>query len=344
MTAGDATIRKALSSQEDLTSRREHCSVDGRLLVSVGAAVGHQVRIRRTAGEYALFTVSERRDEDAPNMVRLGLLGRRRLGTDDAFEGAVVLPAADRTISDGDAEAAGEFVERLDDDGEHRGMIVIAPHGGDIERHTDQQAERVAARLERFGVSSWRCGGWKPRREDGTGGAFECWHITSSDIAPSSFPGLGSLIDRGFAHAVAFHGFDQEEVLIGGTAPDGLKQEVRSVIEAATAGSGIRVRVATPEDRFGGDDPRNIVNRLTVDGLGGVQIEQSLPARRDHGTAIADAVAAVYARTLRRRRPPWQERVIDLVEWVRNAAGRLFGRLALRLRDGQGRIIGASAR
>jgi hypothetical protein len=198
MTASDAAIKKALSSQDDLTSRREHCSLDGRLLASVGATLGQQIRIRRTSSEYALFTVSERRDEDA--------------------------------------------------------------------------------------------------------------------------------LDRGFAHAVAFHGFDEQEVLIGGIAPTGLKHEVRSAIEAATVGSGISVRVATPKDRFGGDDPRNIVNRLTVDGLGGLQIEQSLSARRDHGAAIADAVAAVYARRLRRRRPPWQERIIDLMEWIRNAAGRLFGR------------------
>ena len=52
-----------------------------------------------------------------------------------------------------DAEAGGELVERLDDDGELRGLIVIAPHGGDIEPHTDEQAERVAFRLEKFRVT-----------------------------------------------------------------------------------------------------------------------------------------------------------------------------------------------
>ena len=51
MIAVDATIRKALSSQDDLKARPEHCSVDGRLLGSVGAALGQQIRIRRTATE-----------------------------------------------------------------------------------------------------------------------------------------------------------------------------------------------------------------------------------------------------------------------------------------------------
>jgi phage replication-related protein YjqB (UPF0714/DUF867 family) len=322
MIAVDATIRKALSSQDDLKARPEHCSVDGRLLGSVGAALGQQIRIRRTATEYALYTVSERRDEDDTDVVRLGPTGRRRLGTDDPFDGAVVLPATDPTLSERDAETEGELVERLDDDGEHRGLIVIAPHGGEIERHTDEQAECVASRLGGFGVSSWRCKGWKERREDGSGGALECWHTTSTEIDPSSFPGLGSVIDRGFAHALAFHGFDESEILVGGTAPAALKEEIRCAIEAATGGSGICVRVATPDDQFGGDDPCNIVNRLTADSAGGIQIEQSLPARRDHGTAIAQAVATVYAHKLHPQRPSWQETISDLVEWVRNAARR----------------------
>jgi phage replication-related protein YjqB (UPF0714/DUF867 family) len=321
MTERDASVRKALSSQDDLIARREHCSVDGRLLASLGAEVGQQIRIRRTATEYALYTVSERRDEDDADVVRIGLTGRRRLGTDDPFDGAVVLPAADPTLPDADAEARGELVERLDH-GEHRGLIVIAPHGGDIEDHTDEQAEYVASHLGDYRVSAWRCKGWKARRADGTGGAFECWHATSTDINPSSFPGLASVIDRGFTHAVAFHGFDDAEILIGGTAPPALKQEIKCAIESATSGSGIPVRIATPDDKFGGDDPCNIVNRLTVRAAGGIQIEQSSPARRDHGTAIADAIAAVYARKLHRPRPPWRESIDDFIEWVRDAARR----------------------
>jgi phage replication-related protein YjqB (UPF0714/DUF867 family) len=331
MTVGDATIRKALSSQNDLRRRQEHCSVDGRLLGSVGAVLGQQMRIRRTATEYALYTVSERRDEEDADVVRLGLTGRRRLGTDDTFDGAVVLPAADPTMSERDAEACGELVERLDDDGERRGLIVIAPHGGDIERHTDEQAERVASRLAGFGVSTWRCKGWKERREDGSGGALDCWHVTSTEIDPSSFPGLGSVIDRGFTHAVAFHGLDESEILIGGTAPAVLKEEIMCAIEAAT-GSDILVRVATPDDKFGGDDPCNIVNRLTLRSAGGIQIEQSLPARRDHGAAIADAVATVYARKLRGQRPRWQEKISDVIEQVRDAARRVLDWGKRRLR------------
>ena len=105
---------------------------------------------------------------------------------------------------------------------------------------------------------------------------------------------------RGFTHAVAFHGFGDDEILIGGTALPTLKQELREKIEAAI-GPGIRVRVATPANKFGGDNPCNIVNRLTAGGTGGIQIEQSLPAREDHWGKIRRG-------RRRLRRPPLRSR------------------------------------
>lgn len=88
---------------------------------------------------------------------------------------------------------------------------------------------------------------------------------------------------RGFAHAVAFHGFDDPEILIGGAAGGYLKQQIAAAIERVVAGSGITVRVAAPGNGFGGDDERNIVNRLSAGGMGGIQIEQSLTARDTTG-------------------------------------------------------------
>ncbi|MDQ3677750.1 MAG: poly-gamma-glutamate hydrolase family protein [Actinomycetota bacterium] len=220
----------------------------------------------------------------------MGLAGRRRLGTEDEFDGVLDSQVAHPTLSEEDAEDSSEFIERVEDNGRHSGLIAIAPHGGDIEPHTDEQAEHIASRLADQGASSWRCRGWKQG-----GGAFDRWHITSTDINEASFPGLNSVICRGFAYAVAFHGFDEPEILIGGTAHPSLKEEIRAAIECATAGSGIEVRIAAPDERFGGDDPRNVVNRLTADCAAGIQIEQSLDARERHCLAIADAVADVYA-------------------------------------------------
>jgi phage replication-related protein YjqB (UPF0714/DUF867 family) len=291
MATYEASVEKALSpQQEDLLKQEEHCSADPEKLATVGRALGHQVRIQRSSSEYGLYTVSEVRQESPDNIVRMGLAGRKRLGTDGAFTATLDSQVPHPTFTDAEAEANSEFVERLGDNGRHTGLIVIAPHGGDIEQHTDLQAERVASRLATKGVSSWRCKGWKRG-----GGAFARWHITSTDINEASFPGLGSVISRGFTYAVAFHGFGDPDIVIGGTTLDSLKQEIKAAIEGAIAGAGITVRIARPDEDSNGDNPRNIVNRLTVGGANGIQIEQSLLARSSHGQAIADAVANVYS-------------------------------------------------
>jgi phage replication-related protein YjqB (UPF0714/DUF867 family) len=296
MATYDAAVRKALPDQDDLQDRREHCSVDAARLATIGRAVGHQVRVRLSSDAFGLYTVSEVHPEDPDTIVRMGRRGRERLVTSDEsdeFDGVVDSVGPHPNLTVDQARACGELVERLRDNGRQRELIVIAPHGGDIERRTDEQAEHVASRLAAKAVSSWRCKGWK-----GGGGAFVRWHVTSTDISAASFPRLDLVISRGFSRAVAFHGFEDPEVdtdvLIGGCAPDELKQEVAAEIDRATAGSGLRVRIAEPEDNFGGDDERNVVNRLTAEGGSGIQIEQSLDARSRRWEEIADAVAAVY--------------------------------------------------
>ena len=187
-----------------------------------------------------------------------------------------------RPSTDAEAECNGEFVERLDDDGAHTGLIAIAPHGGDIEAYTDQQAERVTSQLAGKGVSSWRCKGWHPK------GAFDHWHITSTDIHEASFPLLNSVISRGFSNAVAFHGFDDAnipfDILVGGLACEALKEKVKGAIEGVV-GSDFTVHITKPDERFGGDDQRNIVNRLTAGGRHGIQIEQKKGPREKYCVA-----------------------------------------------------------
>jgi phage replication-related protein YjqB (UPF0714/DUF867 family) len=285
----DASVERALAAQQDLIEHEEHCSADPEKLATVGRAIGHQVRIKRGSSQYALYTVSDVRHESPDNVVRMGVAGRQRLGTNARFAGTLDSRVTHPTLTDAEAEACSEFVERLEDDGANEGLIAIAPHGGDIERCTDRQAERVAERLAARGVSSWRCKGWKRG-----GGAFGRWHITSTDIHERGFPLLGTVILRGFTYAVAFHGFDQQEVLIGGGATGALKTAIKRAVERRIAGSGVPVCVAPPGAGYGGNEPRNIVNRLTAGGGNGIQIEQSLLVRQGYGQAIADAVADVY--------------------------------------------------
>jgi len=146
MARHDASIRKALPDQSDLKAHREHCSVEPRLLAAIGCELGQQVRIERDQEERGLYTVSET-NPDARNVVRMGVTGRERLGTSDVFAGVIDSQVPNPTLSEAAAERNDEFIERLDDDGLRTGLIAIAPHGGDIERHTDEQAELLASAL-----------------------------------------------------------------------------------------------------------------------------------------------------------------------------------------------------
>jgi len=287
MATAQVSVKKSIETQADLQDRREHCAPAARLLASLEGGLGRQVRIHHNEG-FALYTVSELLHETTDPVVRLGLGGRRRLQTDDAFDGVLDTKVVDQDLSDPEAMEAGELVERLvDDDGSQRRLIAIAPHGGDIEEHTDEQAERVAEQLGPNLATAWRSKGW-----GSNGGAFVRWHITSTDLNPVCFPLLNSVISRRFINAVAFHGFDDEPgVLIGGTAPARVKKRLSRAIGQVLP-AGLEARVALPDERYGGDDPSNIVNRISP--CRGIQIEQGPIAREDHGSDIADVVAAFF--------------------------------------------------
>ena len=287
-----ASVGDPPASLETVAKKKEHCSVDASLLEAIGSARGRQVRVSRGDADFALFTVVDAGPGTSSPAVRIGRLGRLRLGSTTPFDGRIgpALPASD--LTDEAARARGELVERLDDDGTNAGLLILAPHGGQIETPTDLQAERVATKLRSGRVTTWRCRGYHPA---GSKAAFERWHITSTEISEASYPLLARVAARKFEHAVSFHGMVEDRVLIGGAAPSRLKVEVRDAIRTALRGTGIAVDVALPGDANGGRDPRNIVNRYVA--AGGVQIEQS-PRAREHWEEIADAVARVYASKL----------------------------------------------
>jgi hypothetical protein len=187
-------------------------------------------------------------------------------------------------------------------------------------------AERLGPQL----ASAWRCKGWRLPK-----GAFVRWHITSTDINPVCFPLLNSVMSRRFAHAVAFHGFNDEPgVLIGGTAPAEVKERIREAIQQVLLPAGLDVRVALPTERYGGDDPDNIVNRLSP--CGGIQIEQGPSPREDHGCDIADVVADFFRPTLTPRESSARHRIEGVAARAWEAAQSLVDRLRGRQREGSG--------
>ncbi len=287
------SVKLSLATQTALVDHKEHCSADADELKTIGRALRQQVRVYRDGSGYALYTVSETHDEMPETILRMGKTGRERLGTADEFPVVVLAQVPNPTLSDADAKTQGEFVERSLDDGVQTGLLVLAPHGGQIEIHTDEQAERVSASPLLAGkpVTTWRCKGYDP---PGTKSAFARWHITSDDTSEASFPLLAKLATRRYAFCVSFHGMDNPGVLIGGAASMDTKTALQALIVKAINDPTVPVAIAVGDQGgLGGNGSTNIVNRYC--NKTGIQIEQSLEVRRDHWQAIADAVARFYA-------------------------------------------------
>lgn len=283
-------VARALTEQAIL-SDRQHCSLPDKL--GSLAKIGRQVRITRPGYGSAIYTVDELRKGDNPDICRMNIYGRQRLGTSDPFDGTISNQVVAVGLTDAEAEAQSEFVERLVDAPGNQGVVILAPHGGAIEIGTDKQAEQLTAALSGYKASSWICKGWRKG-----GGTFDAWHIRSGDIHPDSFPLLAKIANRGFAYAVSLHGMDSEAgVVVGGGAPPSLKQLFASAIAAALPSS-IPVSVAQPTDIYDGDSPGNLVNWMTSDGLGGIQLEQDKQTRLDYGKKVVDAIAEVLATLL----------------------------------------------
>lgn len=252
---------------------REHCRLPAAVLAWAGTEVGQQVRLRR-GRECVLSTVVDTDDRAVVAPRTVGLL-----------EGVGPVRVSGEAPTPRVSLPAGRFTERVREGGP---VVAIAPHGGDVEPHTDAQARR----LGEHGATVWACNGWWP-----SGRAFDRWHVTSGDIHPGSFPALDGLLGDGsgkrgeFAAAVSFHGWRGDGVGVGGGATRDVRQQVTEAVERALPPAVPVERI--DEGDYVGDSPENVVNWMTADDASGIQIEQSTQVRWRHGTAVADAVADV---------------------------------------------------
>jgi phage replication-related protein YjqB (UPF0714/DUF867 family) len=237
-------------------------------------------------------------------VVRVGVGGIPRLG--GVVNRGCIGIVSRATFADFTATASSMFLSRFGKDfvarqtaltetlvGDGDAIAILAPHGGDIEKHTDLQTIRVYEELLAAGksVRRWMCQGKKKG-----GDAKESWHITSAEISPLSFPELGVLFKTKFAHAVAFHGWDRDYVGVGGGAPELFRLPFVTAIERVVGKGNVCLAEYPPEKYkdapLAGRSPDNIVNKISGDN--GVQIEQPKGARADLADRIAAAVAGVY--------------------------------------------------
>jgi len=278
----------------------EHCKANKEQILLIGRNPREQIRIEFPTGNGtigAIYTLSRFFVNEKDRMI----LGNRikdlhncqpsANACDAVVKGRIILEGLDDPA---EAETLGEFIEHSSSNISNSKLIVIAPHGGEIEPWTDVEAEFVANSFSSVGAVLWMCKGFSSKDNED---AYERWHITSTEINPESFPKLRTIIQQNlkFDYSVAFHGWKEDFICVGGNPenPDtGLITEVRDAIDDTLEerDPDIAVNIAPCSGDFNGDDPENIVNRL---GINSVQIEQCKKARRLHHEAIAEAVAKV---------------------------------------------------
>jgi phage replication-related protein YjqB (UPF0714/DUF867 family) len=294
-------LKLRLPAQNALKNEAERCSADPLTLESIGRSLGQQVRIKRRDDPsfFALYTVkianpdADRSDPGGANIVRTSKPGRDRLGTSAEMEAIVQARVVDAAPQPGEPDGV-RFFEEADDDGEQTYFLAIAPHGGMIEEHTDEQAAETARHLitAGFQASWWLCKGYGNEAK----GALERWHITSTDLHQACFPLLESLMSRRFCYGIAFHGFqhrnDEADVYIGGGAPQPLKVVIKKALDDLDLP--IKVKISTDDDspKFQGFSPDNLINRLATHGI---HIEQSTHARKKFYGEIARAISKLFA-------------------------------------------------
>jgi phage replication-related protein YjqB (UPF0714/DUF867 family) len=291
-------LKLRLPEQDVLKNESERCSANPGVLKSIGREIGQQVRITRSDNPnfVAVYTVKQPNPDDdlgdpeLANVVRTGQTGRERLGTSEQMTAIVQA----KVVDDAPQSETFSFYELADDDGKQAYFVAIAPHGGEIEPHTDKQPKDLTTELSAasFPASFWLCKG----DGDQDKGAFDRWHITSEDIQPACFPLLQPLAARTFCYGVAFHGFDRKEdeadVYIGGGASLPLKRAVEKALNDLNLPIEVKISTCDDKPKFQGFSPENIINRLATRGI---QLEQSGEAREKFGQQIAMAVAKVFA-------------------------------------------------
>lgn len=177
----------------------------------------------------------------------------------------------------------GHLTELLYDDGENKGVLICAGHGGAVEPGTAEQAVELATALD---ATAWATLGF-----DGDVGAFEAFHPPASEVDTETYDLLDAIASRGFASVISLHGLADDEVLVGGGLPAETKATVRDRLDAALS---VPVSVASATGAYAGTSDANFVNWLAADGAG-LQLEQGDTARRLESGAVVTTLESLLA-------------------------------------------------
>lgn len=237
-------------------------------------------------------------------------------------------PVSSATITRNGVTSTTNYYSEPDSNGSYKEVAInkndnrfalIVPHGQNIETKTSDQIAPFTTVLEgspyTVNTNLWEVRGrWD---DDQTS---KRWHITSTALHSSSFPGLQAMLNQtqfdalngwAFRRTLSFHGFsaDEADVIVGGGTDLNAKCLVARRIKEESGMGPVAVRIFHDDEiidvaatggrtvcRKGldGDSANNIINRLAAEG--GLQIEQSGDVRST--TTYRDGVAKGAAKAM----------------------------------------------
>ena len=141
----------------------EHCKAKLKQIQDIGRHRHEQIRIEfpttNDGKTSAIYTVTVFHDDTGSVILRLKIPNLSCQLTKNKCMGIVKAQIMLEGLDDYDKR--GELVEHLSHEGQNRKLVVIAPHGGEIEPWTDKQAEYIFRdHLPRDRVSLWLCKGF----------------------------------------------------------------------------------------------------------------------------------------------------------------------------------------
>lgn len=282
-------IHKALTSQQEIIDSKEKASVSQQLKEQFGINIGEQIRIRNlendTVGAFTVWDIHT--DSDKP--IRMGQRGRKKtFDTKSPFVGTVSTTVPNNELTYQQAWRRSQSLETTWHEPRQDHLLALAPHGGDMEACTDQIAIELHKNMPEGRCSMWAFHGFGDDASDR-------FHIKSSRLHPTSFPGLANVSTADFHHAISFHVKEDAEVMeVGGLADRSVREDIAAVLEDAVNQKWETVLDYETGD-YMGEKEANIVNRLTEDGQSGVQIEFPINATRNYRKRIARNLAKFYS-------------------------------------------------
>ncbi|WP_435064181.1 hypothetical protein [Halobaculum sp. EA56] len=166
-------------------------------------------------------------------------------------------------------------------------IAILAPCGGDIEAGSDTVAGEAHKQLVRVELAptTWMVHGFG---ED----AMTNYYRSPTSLKPDTYPMFATIAERRFQYAISFRVHDASTVKIGGRVHTGVQRALATELRERL--STTSVDTVDPATTDSGTKRANVVNWLTVDGEGGVEIKlPPIVAWRDWRD-VAQAVAAVY--------------------------------------------------